>query len=399
VTDATGTEVVLPQWDSAWESGQESAQQSGQESERASSREAEQSVADAVSALNARAALVDGVEPVSGHVLQAVAKGSAHTLLVRAGDLAGDAGTLRPLLDTHGAAAEIEVAHAAEVIPMGDSGVRIGGLPGTSAAVACGLVASGQAGALVSAGSTGGTVATAVATLGCAPGVLRPAIAVMLPTPGRGTVLLDAGATADPTPEMLAQFAVLGTGYARAVLGLESPTVGLLTIGSEPGKGNRLARRAQPLLCSAAVRFTGNVEGRDALAGAVDVVVTDGFTGNIALKLMESVSQTMLGAVREAAMSSTRAKLGGALLRPALRGFRDEIDPEANGGAYLLGLRRLGVVPHGRFTRAGFAQAILRAERGARADIVGRTHSALEQAGALKRAPVSAPAASLPHTG
>ena len=184
---------------------------------------------------------------------------------------------------------------------MGDSGVRMRGLPGTSAAVACGLVASGQAGALVSAGSTGGIVATAVATLGCAPGVLRPAIAVLLPTAGRGTVLLDAGATADPTPEMLAQFAMLGTGYARAVLGLQSPSVGLLTIGSEPGKGNRLARRAQPLLCSAPVRFTGNVEGRDVLGGAVDVVVTDGFTGNVALKLIE-------GSLR-LAVTQTRAAL------------------------------------------------------------------------------------------
>ena len=222
--------------------------------------------------------------------------------------LTGDAGTLRPLLDEHGAAPDIEVVHAAEVIPMGDSGVRMRGLTGTSAAVACGLVASGQAGALVSAGSTGGTVATAVATLGCAPGVLRPAIAVLLPTAGRGTVLLDAGATADPTPEMLAQFAVLGAGYARAVLGIESPTVGLLTIGSEPGKGNRLARRAQPLLCAAPVRFTGNVEGRDALAGAVDVVVTDGFTGNVALKTIE-------GSLR-LAVTETRAALAAG---PAAR--------------------------------------------------------------------------------
>jgi glycerol-3-phosphate acyltransferase PlsX len=128
------------------------------------------------------------------------------------------------------------------------------------------------------------------------------------------------------------------------------------------------------------------------------VIVTDGFTGNIALKLMEGVSQTILGAVRQAAMSSSRAKLGGALLRPALRGFRDEIDPELNGGAYLLGLRRLGVVPHGRFTRTGFAHAILRAERGARQDIVGKTQRALKRAGALREAPVSAQAASLRQT-
>jgi glycerol-3-phosphate acyltransferase PlsX len=129
-----------------------------------------------------------------------------------------------------------------------------------------------------------------------------------------------------------------------------------------------------------------------------DVIVTDGVTGHIALKLMEAVSQTMLGAVRDAAMSSLRAKLGGALLRVALGGFREEIDPEAHGGAYLLGLRRLGVVPHGRFTRTGFAHAILRAERGAREDIVGQTQRALKDAGALRETPASARAASLPLT-
>jgi glycerol-3-phosphate acyltransferase PlsX len=142
-------------------------------------------------------------------------------------------------------------------------------------------------------------------------------------------------------------------------------------------------------------RFVGNVEGDALVAGAVDVAVTDGFTGNVALKLMEGVSQTMLSAIREAAAANLRGKIGGALLRGALGGFRREIDPELQGGAYLLGLRRLGVVPHGRFTRVGFAQAILRAERGAREDIVGRTHHALRRAGALREAPVSAPLASL----
>ena len=127
--------------------------------------------------------------------------------------------------------------------------------------------------------------------------------------------------------------------------------------------------------------------------------MTDGFTGNIALKLMEGVSQTMLRAIRDAARSSVRGQAGGFLLRGALGGFREEIDPEASGGAYLLGLRRLGVVPHGRFTRTGFAQAILRAQRGAREDIVGQTHDALAAAGALKRSPLSAADASLPRTG
>jgi glycerol-3-phosphate acyltransferase PlsX len=127
------------------------------------------------------------------------------------------------------------------------------------------------------------------------------------------------------------------------------------------------------------------------------VIVTDGLTGNIALKLMEGVSQTLLGAVRDAAIASARAKLGGMLLRGALRGVRDELDPETQGGAYLLGLRSLGVVPHGRFRRRGFAQAILRAHQGAREDLVGRTQLALEQAGALRQAPLSGRAVNLPR--
>jgi glycerol-3-phosphate acyltransferase PlsX len=184
--------------------------------------------------------------------------------------LAGDTGTLRPLLAEQGAAGAIEVVHAAEVIAMGDSGVRMGGQRCTSAAVACGLVASGQAGALVSAGSTGGTVATAVATLGCASGVLRPAIAVVLPTAGRGTVLLDAGATADPTPEMLAQFAVLGSGYARALLGLESPTVGLLTIvfsATLPVKPSVTTTSTAPASASRPSTFPVNRTGADHSSG------------------------------------------------------------------------------------------------------------------------------------
>ena len=291
--------------------------------------------------------------------------------------LTGDAGTLRPLLDEHGAAPDIEVVHAAEVIPMGDSGVRMRGLTGTSAAVACGLVASGQAGALVSAGSTGGTVATAVATLGCAPGVLRPAIAVLLPTAGRGTVLLDAGATADPTPEMLAQFAVLGAGYARAVLGIESPTVGLLTIGSEPGKGNRLARRAQPLLCAAPVRFTGNVEGRDALAGAVDVVVTDGFTGNVALKTIEGSLRLAVTETRAALAAGPAGAVAQFANRGRLRALAERFDPDMHGGAVLLGLGGTVVIAHGSARARAITRACRLARDLVRAGITGQVGQAV----------------------
>jgi glycerol-3-phosphate acyltransferase PlsX len=211
--------------------------------------------------------------------------------------------------------------------------------------------------------------------------------------------LLDVGANDRARAEHLVQFAFMGAAFARAVLGVERPRVGLLSNGEERERGSELVLAAGAVLRERAsgggLRFVGNVEGGDVVGGVADVIVTDGFTGNIALKLMEGVSQTVLGAVRDAAVSSPRGKLGGMLLRPALRSFREEIDPEGQGGAYLLGLRRLAVVPHGRFTRRGFAQAILRAERGAREDVVGATHAALAEAGALRSAPVSGDPASL----
>jgi glycerol-3-phosphate acyltransferase PlsX len=175
------------------------------------------------------------------------------------------------------------------------------------------------------------------------------------------------------------------------VLGIERPRVALLSNGEEPSKGTAAVVAAHAALSERAaaaphaLTFTGNVEGTTLMSGVADVVVTDGFTGNVVLKTMEGVSQVLLGAVRDAATSSARGKAGGLLLRPALGGLRDELDPEAHGGAYLLGLRRLGLVPHGRFTRRGFAQAILFAARGVEGDLVGRTQAALDEAGALRR--------------
>jgi glycerol-3-phosphate acyltransferase PlsX len=280
--------------------------------------------------------------------------------------------------------------------------------PQSSIVLAATAVAEGRAQALVCAGGTGAALAAGTFNIKRARGIYRPALAIPLPVPHWPVTLLDVGANAEARREHIVQFAFMGAALAQTVLGVSRPRVGLLSNGEEATRGSALIVEAHAELSEQMMKahppfeafdFVGNVEGGDVVSGRADVIVTDGFTGNIALKLMEGVSQTMLGAVREAAMSSTRAKLGGALLRGALRGFRDEIDPEANGGAYLLGLRRLGVVPHGRFTRTGFAQAILRAERGAREDIVAQTHDALERAGALRRSPASASDASLRHTG
>jgi glycerol-3-phosphate acyltransferase PlsX len=275
--------------------------------------------------------------------------------------------------------------------------------PEASIVQAAQAVAQGRAQALVCAGATGAALAAGTFNIKRASGIYRPALAIPLPVPNHPVTLLDVGASAEARREHLVQFAFMGAALARTVLGVSAPRVGLLSNGEESARGSELVREVHAELRERArdgldaFEFVGNVEGGDVVSGRADVIVTDGFTGNIALKLMEGVSQTMLGAIRAAAMSSTQAKLGGLLLRGALRGFRDEIDPEANGGAYLLGLRRLGVVPHGRFKREGFANAILRADRGAREDVVAQTHAALEQAGALKRSPVSASVASLPQ--
>lgn len=272
--------------------------------------------------------------------------------------------------------------------------------PEASIVQAARAVAEGRAQALVCAGGTGAALAAGLFNIKRARGIHRPALALPLPVPGHPVTLLDVGANAQAREEHLVQFAFMGAALAQVVLDVRRPRVGLLSNGEEQGRGSPLvvAARAQLAERLATVadepggegipfELVGNVEGGDLTSGAADVIVTDGFTGNVALKVMEGVSQTMLRSIRDAALSTSRAKLGGALLRPALRVFRDEIDPEGQGGAYLLGLRRLGVVPHGSFTRHGFAQAILRAARGAQEDLVGRTHETLEQAGALRTAP------------
>jgi len=277
--------------------------------------------------------------------------------------------------------------------------------PEASIVQAARAVAEGRAQALVCAGGTGAGLAAGLFNIKRTRGVYRPALALPLPFPGRTVTLLDAGANAAARREHLVQFAFMGAALANTVLGVERPRVGLLSNGEEAERGNALVVETNAELGeldrqgNELFEFAGNVEGDDVLGGAVDVVVTDGFTGNVSLKLIEATSQTMLRAIRAGAMSSMRAKLGGALLRGALGSFRAEIDPELQGGAYLLGLRRLGVVPHGRFTRTGFAEAILRAQRGAREDVIGRTERALAAAGALRSSPMSASAASLRETG
>jgi glycerol-3-phosphate acyltransferase PlsX len=259
--------------------------------------------------------------------------------------------------------------------------------PQASVVQAVQAVADGRAGALVSGGSTGAALAASLFRIKRLKGVHRPALALLMPVPGNPFLLLDAGANTEARPEHLVQFAHMGAAYMRAVGGVEAPRVALLSNGTEPTKGTEAIIAAHEALRGTA-GFVGNVEGFAVGTGEVDVVVTDGFTGNVLLKTMEGTSKALLAAIRAAATSNARSKVGGLLLQPALGGLRESVDPEAAGGAVLLGLRQLVVVPHGSFGERGIAAAVAVAARGVRGDLVGRTHAALEAAGALRRAPV-----------
>src|SRR5688500_5330163 len=271
--------------------------------------------------------------------------------------------------------------------------------PTASLVQAVEAVASGRADALVSGGSTGAALAASLFRFKRARGVHRPALAIVVPVPGAPFLLLDAGANVAVRPEHLVQFAHMGAAFMEVVMGVRRPRVALLSNGEEASRGPEDVVAAHAALTEhpGAIDFVGNVEGFAIGKGVCDVLVADGYAGNVALKVMEGTSDVLLRSVREAAMSSLRSKVGGLLLRPALRGLRDQIDPEAHGGAVLLGLRHLGVVPHGSFGARGFASAIEVAARGVRDDVLGRTHERLAEAGALRSVPEpSAAAATLP---
>jgi len=277
--------------------------------------------------------------------------------------LIGRPGLLRPLLARLGPTADVYIEAAEESIAMDEGALASWRRPRSSIAVACQLVRRGQAGAVVSAGSTGAIVATAQMRLRPLPGVARPALAVALPTRPTPTVLIDSGAIADPKPEMLVQFAQLGVAYAQVAFGISEPRVGLLTIGSEAGKGNRLARRSYELLNAdpphggLPISFAGNVEGGDLLAGKVDVIVTDGFTGNVALKTLEGTASFAAGQLRETLTGSRAARLGALFQRRALRDLAGRLDAETYGGAALLGLEATVVIAHGAVHTKGAAAA------------------------------------------
>jgi len=272
-------------------------------------------------------------------------------------------------LDAHG----LELLAASDVIGMDEKPTdAVRGKPDSSLVVACRAVREGKAQAVVSAGNTGAMLAACLLEIRRLPGVRRPAIAVTIPSRRGASVLLDSGANADARPEDLLQFAHMGAVFAEEILDLRNPEIRLLSIGEEAEKGNQLTLEAHELLAASDLNFAGNTEGRDLLRGGADVVVTDGFTGNVALKLLEGAIRNLFDAFREEITATTRGKLGGLLIRPAARRLRNRLDPDTYGGAYLLGLRGLAVIAHGNSSRRAIENAIRLAARGVDHDVVGR---------------------------
>ncbi len=231
--------------------------------------------------------------------------------------------------------------------------------PDASVAVAAGMVRAGEADAFFSAGNTGATVAASLLRIGRLEGCRRPAIATVLPFPSP-VLLLDAGATVSCRPQDLLNFAILGGVFANSYFGLNGEArVGLINVGEEPGKGNDLAKEAHRLMDESGIRFVGNVEGRDIASGVADVLVTDGFTGNIVLKTAEGVAREILGMVRSAMTGDVLSRLAAGILRPRLIEVRDTVDPEEYGGSFLLGVRAPVVIGHGNSQAAGVENALL----------------------------------------
>jgi glycerol-3-phosphate acyltransferase PlsX len=254
----------------------------------------------------------------------------------------------------------ITICHAPETVGMDESpSAALRKKKHSSIRVGLELVKRGEADAFISAGNTGAVMATAMVTLGSLPGVERPAIALIVPTLRGQSILLDAGANADCKPRHLLQFAIMGDIYARQVMGKKSPTVGLLSIGEEESKGNELTREAfKELEEERSLNFTGNVEGRDVFSGAADIIVCDGFTGNIALKISESAAEFFTVLLKEELEKGLVGKLGALLTRGAFRRFKKRVDYTEYGGAPLLGVGGMCIISHGRSTAKAIKNAI-----------------------------------------
>jgi glycerol-3-phosphate acyltransferase PlsX len=325
-----------------------------------------------------------GVDRGPGVIVDGARAAAADGIAVR---VFGDRGQLAGLDGVDGV--EL-VAAPGEITNDDDPVAAVRGAPEASVVLAAADVADGRSDALASAGPTGATMTAALFALRRLHGLRRPALAVQLAVPGRDgppSLLLDVGANSDFRAGDLVQFAYLGSAFSRAVLDIERPRVALLSVGEESKKGSSAVVDAHAELATAeGIEFVGNVEGRDLLGEAADVIVTDGFTGNVALKAIEGTAKTVAAAVGAAARSNRISALGGLMLRPALGGVRHRMDPDTTGGAILLGLRGVAVVGHGSSGPDGIANAVRLAARAVDQRAVARTSDLLERSGATRAA-------------
>ncbi len=323
-----------------------------------------------------------GPRETVGGALIATAEGIDVTIV-------GDEATLRAELVRRNAnPANLHIKHAPDVVAMGDHAAReIRHARQTSMYVGTEMVKHHEADAFVTIGNTGAAMATSLVVLGRLHGVERPALSAVLPGEGGPVMLLDVGANADARPSHLVTFAHLGAAYMHAVHGISSPRVAILSIGEEPTKGSMLVVETHEILAKdAALNFVGNLESRDILNGHAEVVVTDGFTGNVVLKLAEGLVQLLFDEMRTAARSSWRSKIGGALLLPALRGVRAKLDYRRYGAVPLLGVDGAVFVGHGRSDEAAVASAVRSAQHAIDAGMMKAVSAAVAERAAMRRA-------------
>jgi phosphate acyltransferase len=303
-------------------------------------------------------------------------------------DLVGPTAAVRAELARHDdrGALDIRVIDAADVIGMAESpGQALRRKPRSSIRIAAELVASGEAAAVVSAGHTGATVIAAHSVFGMLPGVDRPGLAPSVPTRDGSAVLIDAGATVECKPGYLLQFGVMGAVYARAWMGIERPRVGLLSIGEEASKGNDLTREAHRLLKASPLHFVGNVEARDIFSGQADVIVCDGFTGNVALKLSEGLVEMVEELLGEELQSTFSSQVGYLLSRRAFRRFRKRVDYSEYGGAPLMGVAGLCIVGHGNSSAKAIRNAVAMASRFVSSNVLNRVEQEIATATVTQR--------------
>jgi glycerol-3-phosphate acyltransferase PlsX len=284
----------------------------------------------------------------------------------------------------NGASSRVVIINALEAITMEDKGIQLAlkakrRQAKNSMAVGIDLVKNGQADAFITAGNTGGALATAYYRLGLIKGLERPALTALFPVKGGHAVVLDIGANPDCKPINLYQFAIMGSIYAQKVLAMKNPRIGLLSNGEETGKGNELIRDTSPLLETSRLNFIGNVEGKELFGGQVDVVVMDGFTGNIVLKSSEAVAKFLIDTLREELMTSPRTKAGALLAKPAFTHIRKMLDPAEVGAAPLLGVDGLVFIGHGRSNAHALLSAVRVARQAIKADLLGAIRDAIEE--------------------